>query len=194
MFCTTSLCLFIIFINCNTFLIHFCLSLKGENWTGVEIDEFMNCSHNLAHNRQTRMLADLTLVGCYNSTMEVDSKERNKVLLASAKANLARMAYFGLTEQQSMSQYIFEETSHLEFVTPFEQSNSTLSSQAVESLTAGQLEHIKELNSLDAELYAFSHQLLVERFNRLKSRDPFFQQHWMNIIHPNDTSSVVVEP
>jgi len=31
----------------------------GSNWTGVTLDEFLSCRHNLAHDRQTRMLADL---------------------------------------------------------------------------------------------------------------------------------------
>ena len=33
--------------------------LQDEDWSDVEIEEFMNCPHNPAANRQTRMLADL---------------------------------------------------------------------------------------------------------------------------------------
>lgn len=36
---------------------------QGDNWEGVELDEFINCDSNLAANRQTRMLADLELIG-----------------------------------------------------------------------------------------------------------------------------------
>nr|CAI5825851.1 unnamed protein product [Callosobruchus analis] len=36
---------------------------EGENWGGVELDEFIACKSNLAANRQTRMLADLELIG-----------------------------------------------------------------------------------------------------------------------------------
>ncbi len=33
---------------------------SGESdWAGVELEEFMQCEHNMAVNRQTRMLADL---------------------------------------------------------------------------------------------------------------------------------------
>lgn len=39
---------------------------SGRSWTGVSLNEFLSCSHNLAFNRQTRMLSDLNLVGCYN--------------------------------------------------------------------------------------------------------------------------------
>ena len=31
----------------------------GEDWEDVSLDEFIDCEHNMASNRQTRMLADL---------------------------------------------------------------------------------------------------------------------------------------
>lgn len=45
------------------------------------------------------MIADLALVGCYN-TSYMQKEDRNRVLLASAKRNLAAMSFFGLTEHQ----------------------------------------------------------------------------------------------
>ena len=33
----------------------------------VTLEEFTSCPHNLAFNRQTRMLADLDLVNCYEN-------------------------------------------------------------------------------------------------------------------------------
>lgn len=36
---------------------------RGKNWEGVQLDDFIECESNLAVNRQTRMLADLELVG-----------------------------------------------------------------------------------------------------------------------------------
>jgi heparan sulfate 6-O-sulfotransferase HS6ST1 len=48
--------------------------------------------------------------------------------LASAKANLERLAYFGLTEEQHLSQYLFQQTFQLEFRVPFQQFNTTHSS------------------------------------------------------------------
>jgi hypothetical protein len=38
----------------------------GDDWSGVELDDFLACEYNLAANRQARMLADLELIGCYN--------------------------------------------------------------------------------------------------------------------------------
>ena len=44
----------------------------GEgDWAGVSLANFTACPHNLAPNRQTRMLADLALVNCYNTTGQV---------------------------------------------------------------------------------------------------------------------------
>lgn len=78
-----------------------CNSVLGDNWLGVQLDQFTKCESNLATNRQTRMLSDLALVGCYNRT-SLPPHERDRIMLASAKRNLATMAYFGLTEFQKV--------------------------------------------------------------------------------------------
>jgi len=137
----------------------------------VELDEFMNCSYNFAHNRQTRMLADLSLVDCYNSSSIKEPKERDRILLASAKTNLVKMAYFGLTDEQLRSQYIFEQTFRMKFIEPFEQVHSSISSKTIAELSADKLKLVQELNHLDMELYEFGHQLLFQRFNQLKSQE-----------------------
>ncbi|CAG2183833.1 unnamed protein product, partial [Oppiella nova] len=80
----------------------------------VSIDEFMDCHQNLAINRQTRMLSDLALVGCYNSSY-MSSEERHVVMLRSAQNNLHKMAFFGLNEFPRISQHLFEETFDLVF-------------------------------------------------------------------------------
>lgn len=86
--------------------ISFVLILKflGENWMGVSLEEFTSCDSNLATNRQTRMLSDLALVGCYNKS-SMPAHERDRIMLASAKRNLAAMSYFGLTEYQKVLFY-----------------------------------------------------------------------------------------
>lgn len=65
------------------------------------LDEFAACESNLATNRQTRMLSDLALIGCYNKT-SMSSRKRDRIMLASAKRNLVAMSYFGLTEYQKV--------------------------------------------------------------------------------------------
>ncbi|XP_061396605.1 heparan-sulfate 6-O-sulfotransferase 1, partial [Musca vetustissima] len=153
---------------------------KGDDWLDVTIDEFAGCESNLATNRQTRMLADLALVGCYNKSA-MPAHERDRVMLASAKRNLASMAYFGLTEYQKISQYIFEETFNLRFAIPFEQHNNTLSVSAIHNLRPDQRRKIEELNNLDIELYAFAKNLLFERFEHLKARDNDFEKRFANL-------------
>lgn len=69
---------------------------------GVSFDEFSSCDSNLATNRQTRMMSDLSLIGCYNKS-SMPGHERNRIMLASAKRNLAALSYFGLTEYQKVS-------------------------------------------------------------------------------------------
>lgn len=73
------------------------------------------------------------------------------------------MSFFGLTEYQKISQYIFEETFNLRFAIPFEQHNSTLSMQAFDSLTEAQKIKIKKINALDIELYEFAKELMFQR-------------------------------
>ncbi|XP_068155278.1 heparan-sulfate 6-O-sulfotransferase 1 [Drosophila tropicalis] len=153
---------------------------KGKDWLDVDLDQFAGCESNLAANRQTRMLADLALVGCYNKS-SMPAHERDRVMLASAKRNLAAMAYFGLTEYQKMSQYIFEETFNLRFAIPFEQHNTTISATAVHNLRPDQKRRIEKLNSLDIELYAYAKNLLFQRFERLKAKDTNFEQRYANL-------------
>lgn len=170
---------------------HFCNGRSGtsdeippcfntETWEGVTLDEFMACESNLAINRQTRMLSDLELVGCYDKSY-MPKAERERVMLASAKKNLASMAYFGLTEHQKISQYIFEETFNLRFAIPFEQNNATVSSSTMPTLSTEQAAKVAHLNALDIELYEFAKKLLFERFKKIKERDPNFEQRFQHL-------------
>lgn len=60
----------------------------------------MACPTNLGNNRQTRMLADLSLIGCYNSSLS--NAEKDNLMLESAKRNLHFMPFFMLTEYQKV--------------------------------------------------------------------------------------------
>ncbi|XP_033118250.1 heparan-sulfate 6-O-sulfotransferase 2-like [Anneissia japonica] len=141
------------------------LCFSGEDWKDVELNEFMKCEYNLANNRQTRMLADLSVIGCYNMSF-MTQEERNNNMLRSAKKNLRHMAYFGLTEYQKKSQFIFEKTFKLNFIDPFEQFNRTYAEQS--PITDDQQQQIELLNQLDLELYAFAKKLFFQRYNKMK--------------------------
>ncbi|XP_028923576.1 heparan-sulfate 6-O-sulfotransferase 2 [Ornithorhynchus anatinus] len=140
----------------------------GDDWSGCSLKEFMDCPYNLANNRQVRMLSDLSLVGCYNLSVMAE-EQRNKVLLDSAKENLKRMAFFGLTEFQRKTQYLFEKTFNMNFISPFTQYNSTrASSVEIDEQTQ---KHIETLNFLDMELYDYAKDLFLQRYQYMRQKE-----------------------
>lgn len=80
-----------------------------------------------------------------------------------------------------VGQYVFEETFNLRFSVPFEQNNATQSSQTLSKLRADQLETVRRLNALDIELYQFAEHLMYQRFNKLKARDPQFEERFAHL-------------
>ncbi|XP_039998244.1 heparan-sulfate 6-O-sulfotransferase 3-B-like [Xiphias gladius] len=140
---------------------------SGEDWTGVPLADFMNCPSNLANNRQVRMLADLSLVGCYNMS-SMSELERGHVLLASAKANLRNMAFYGLTEFQRKTQYLFERTFGLRFIRAFTQINSTRAASV--GISEKVRWRIEGLNALDMELYDYAKELFLRRYQYNRQR------------------------
>merc|ERR1719361_3122212 len=144
--------------------------LNYDDWSDVSLEEFMNCSSNLANNRQTRMLADLRLVHCYNTSF-MSSKARDMIMLNSAKTNLEKMAYFGLTEKQHESQVLFQHTFDLHFKTPFVQFNETTSWNAESDLNQDTIDRITELNHLDVELYQFAKTLMESRYKVIMNKN-----------------------
>ncbi|XP_030058330.1 heparan-sulfate 6-O-sulfotransferase 3 [Microcaecilia unicolor] len=140
----------------------------GDDWSGVSLREFMDCGYNLANNRQVRMLADLSLVGCYNLTF-MNESERNEILLMSAKNNLKNMAFFGLTEFQRKTQYLFEKTFNLKFISPFTQFNTTRASNV--DIDEWARKHIEELNYLDMQLYEYAKDLFLQRFQYTRQQE-----------------------
>jgi len=149
---------------------------QGDDWEDVSLDEFLDCDNNMAANRQTRMLADLELVNCYNTTA-ITKDNHDKIILQSAKSNLEKMAFFGLTEEQRISQYLFEETFNLEFRTVFDQFNVTRSGKALKHLGPSVVDQVKSRNLLDLELYEFAQKLLETRFEKMKTADTKFDEH-----------------
>lgn len=156
-----------------------CYPGQGD-WRGVTLDDFMACNSNLAINRQTRMLADLTLVGCYNKSI-MSQSERDTLLLASAKDNLRKMAYYGVVENQTVSQYLFEATFKLNFKSAFVQLNQTHSTYALNNLPKQVLDKIKLVNHLDVQLYEYAWKLLKARFEHVAKSDGSFDENWKRV-------------
>lgn len=61
------------------------------------------------------MLADLTLVNCYD-TSSMSKAKREKLMLDSAKTNLRNLAFFGIKERMNESQVLFENIFDLKYV------------------------------------------------------------------------------
>jgi len=141
---------------------------EGEDWSGVTLEGFMDCKHNLAVNRQTRMLADLSLVGCYDGRV-MTPEVRDRKMLESAKQNLREMAFFGLTAYQQATQYMFERTFNLEFINDFEQRNSTHAEK--NNYTPKQEERILDVNRLDLELYQYAEELFLQRLHSMQGEE-----------------------
>lgn len=131
----------------------------------MSLNEFLACPFNLANNRQTRMLADLTLVGCYNRSAFTDPAERDHIILQSAMANLRSMVFFGLTEQQVNSQRLFERTFKTHFEEDFVQRNSTHAENV--NVTDDLMHAIESRNHLDVRLYRYALQLFDQRVRQL---------------------------
>ena len=137
-------------------------------WTTVSLDEFLSCPRNLANNRQTRMLANLSAIGCYDDDVASTSGYRDR-MLSSAKLNLRAMAFFGLVEFQSETQRLFENTFKVKFPEDFRQSRVTHASRV--DVTHRQLERLAKVNGMDLELYEFAKQLFFLRLMRVSNQN-----------------------
>ena len=123
------------------------------------------------------MLANLELVNCYN-TSGMDREYRDMIMLESAKENLLRMSFFGLTELQAESQYIFQETFNLRFNTRFSQYGRDHASKIHDRLNDHKIGDIEQLNHLDVKLYEFAKKVMMQRFEAIKKSDPDFEENF----------------
>lgn len=135
-------------------------------WDGVTMDEFLACPYNLAFNRQTRMLADLTLVNCYDTRL-TEAATRERIMLESAKVNLRNLAFFGLQEYMAESQWMFERLFRLKFTKNLSEWNKSKSNDT--EINPQQMQLIKEKNKLDIILYSYAKKLFLKRLKLLQS-------------------------
>ncbi|OQV21337.1 Heparan-sulfate 6-O-sulfotransferase 3 [Hypsibius exemplaris] len=152
---------------------------NGDTWDGVTFDEFLTCPNNLAANRQTRMLADLQLVGCYNTTI-MEKTQHDEIMLNSAKENLRNMAFFGIIEELDDTQTLFERTFGLRFDSRLNGSHEARGENFV--LEDKQRAAYELKNALDTELYKFAKELFDER---VRTVGRLFQQ---TITSPEENS------
>lgn len=140
--------------------------------------EFLACPANPALNRQTHMLADHGLVDGCTRNGSVDEPlaggDRDTVLLASAKRNLRRMAFFGLAEFPRLSQSLFEATFGVRFRRTTVRQRGFLRGRwkGRPRGPRGDAEAVASANGLDVRLYGYAKELLFSRFRALKESNP----------------------
>ncbi|CAK9293731.1 unnamed protein product [Gordionus sp. m RMFG-2023] len=166
-----------------------CYDSKGpkSDWSHANMEEFMSCPYNLAHNRQTLHLADLESVGCYHKIFPPelstsDSMSASKIhlaLLNSAKKNLRdNLAFFGLLEHLPETQYLIGKMLGIHFKTSFDSARENYSRKNKRltlkkltydyKLSNATLRKIARVNYLDIELYRFAKKLFFERIEYFK--------------------------
>ncbi|XP_005107160.2 heparan-sulfate 6-O-sulfotransferase 3-B [Aplysia californica] len=161
---------------------------RGKNWMNVSLVDFMACKSNLAFNRQTRMLANLSLSDCYRKKSNLSLEQRDEIMLASAKYNLAKFfRFFGLQENEFESARLFEATfPGIKFKQEAFMQNVTTAQRALDSLTDFERKKILRLNHLDVRLLQFARALFLERLKRVKiGVDPDKAQKRMTKDHDN---------
>ena len=124
----------------------------------------MDCPYNPSTNRQTWMLADLESIGC-ERLVKASKETINQELLMSAKQNLNKMAYFGLTELRDEVPSGFREVFGFEY-SPAVTRERVLAVVAEQNISTEQEKKIRSLNGLDIQLYDYAKKLYYEKFHK----------------------------
>ncbi|XP_059163035.1 heparan-sulfate 6-O-sulfotransferase 3-B-like [Physella acuta] len=140
---------------------------KYGTWVNVSLSEFMNCSSNMAFNRMTRMLSNLSLVDCYRLDSKLSQEERNEIMLQSAKDNLTKFfKFFGLVEYQEEGQLLLEKTIlGLKFKNQITSKKSSIATNYA-MLSEHHWSTIVQKNLLDVRLYQFAKDLFLQRLKK----------------------------
>lgn len=130
-----------------------------ETWFSVTLDEFMDCRENLATNRMTRMMANLTKSNCYDKR-SIKPETRANLQLISAKENLQKFPFFGITEKKLESQHFFEKTLGLKFKDSFKSLNDK---EEEEMVSEDEFISMLRFVELDVQFYLYANDLLKYR-------------------------------
>ena len=151
------------------------------NLVGATLEEFLNCKHNLANNRQTRMLANFNTLGCgvmkcvyQTGSCSQKMKQLSEMkLLESAKHTLISLAFFGLAEYPIQSEYLFLKTFNekkFRFVRPIKNKTETTAKFLLQNEQI--FKHVKKIelnNYLDIKLYEFAKDIFFKKVNFFKT-------------------------
>nr|CAX73415.1 heparan sulfate 6-O-sulfotransferase 1a [Schistosoma japonicum] len=178
--------------------------MNSTIWSNVSLKSFIDCPYNLANNRQTRMLANLSNLNCYkhltkwsqplNITMITSMSSIHLTLLNSAKHNLINVIHcYGLSEYLIYSQYILQKCLHITFKRAFIEFNQiayikqrllyTHATIIRTNLHQSILYDIENVNRLDIFLYNFAKQLFLYRLINYVLYDSNIPIHFKRPIH-----------
>ncbi|XP_059166220.1 heparan-sulfate 6-O-sulfotransferase 2-like [Physella acuta] len=134
-------------------------------WVGIKLSsltflDFLNCRDNPANNRQTRMLANLTMV----DALGFSGDAYDEALLESAKRNLQRLAVFGILSRIEDTMELLEAELGLHFLSPIHVPNAMSRADTPSHLRA----KMAAVNSLDMRLYNFAVELFNTRIHQLR--------------------------
>lgn len=144
---------------------------EHQSWPDLTFEKFISCPYNQAINRQTRMIADLTLVDCYKHARN-STKSHDDAMLASAKRNLQQyFAGFAINEYLVESQVLLEHQLGKKITDPFmtKSSGKKKSGDLVTYIFKKKelYDKIAELNHLDMQLYQYAVELFASRLTEL---------------------------
>ena len=86
------------------------------------------------------------------------------------------MAFFGLTELQTESQYLFQGTFNLRFKVPFPHKQN-IASKTHKKLPDNKVHEIKRLNHLDVRLYEFAREVILNRYESMRAANDKSYRH-----------------
>ena len=124
------------------------------------------------------MLGNLSRVNCYNTT-GLDEDLRSKTMVESAKENLLDFAFFGILEEQSKSQFLFEHTLGIRFINALEQRENTHVAKL--KMTKEMVNLVIRTNQQDIELYQFAKDLFYQRVANMEKRLGYSVQEYFHL-------------
>ncbi|GFR71565.1 heparan-sulfate 6-O-sulfotransferase 3 [Elysia marginata] len=137
---------------------------EGSRWVEPTIDEYLACPGNMGINRMTRMLADLNLSDCYRLDSNKTKTERDEIMLASAKSNLAQFTAFGLTEYPEQTQALLEKSvTGMKFKSPLARDPDINYGTSYVILSDDVWNKMVDVNHLDVRLYQYAKDLFFQR-------------------------------
>ncbi|XP_067687105.1 heparan-sulfate 6-O-sulfotransferase 2-like [Haliotis asinina] len=137
-----------------------------SKWKNVSFETFTSCPQNPAFNRQTRMLANVSLDECL-STIRMTEKQCYDKMLSSAIDTLKHMPFFGITEYSYMTQLVFEETFRFKVLDKYVHPLHMETFMSFDNISRREVETIINLNKYDFLLYDYALELFFERYDTL---------------------------